>query len=587
MNTYNQVKPISPKVIVKSLAQDRPSSNLLDKKSLFSVNDDGGGNFILSLEKNRNGDAEMIEEDTDRDFFSGNEMGSGLTQMNTEPPLTNNKRTYSTFGVDDVELDSGRVLNNGDMPAKSAKLHDDKRTSESEVFNNQGRSRILLIKSADNHNIFANPNQTLKFLESSGLDKIKVGPHEVQGRGGCLKVTVSLNSDYDFKSLVKFGDHNLKLWFPASNTNSIGVISPIDQDVTLENIFAGLTIPDNNSNSVVVELKRLIDKDGPTDLIKIIFEGELPKKVAVYGQIYKVRKYKRNPLMCYRCSRWGHGVITCTGSMKCGYCGGNHMLKDCEKKGSPKCLQCNSAHVTGSKSCFYYDEALKIEALKSQNRVTYEQSKDLYNDLNNKKFATLQSKIINKYTNFQSNQLKGNSNAKVNNSTVRLSNFYDPISDDTDTDLDLDDPILDSIYHNKSYSEALKSKKRKKFKKKIQAKPFDLRSDDLVESNLAGNCHIDSTYNNSVAPHSEVILNTQVNQNANDNNDDNSKTENCNLSSNQSKVDNSNQSNFSFFLSILEKLYKFAQIKDKSYQDYGNIAWEIFNEIAQFFNFKF
>ena len=166
-------------------------------------------------------------------------------------------------------------------------------------------------------------------METSGLDKIKVGSHEVQGRVGCLRIEVGLDNDFDFKSLTKFNDHTLRAWFPASDKSSMGVVYPIDKEVKLDDIFSNLVVIDDKLNSTPLELKRLNNKEGPTDLVKITFNNELPDKVSIYGQVYNVRRYNRGPVLCYRCSRWGHGVITCSSSMRCGFCGGNHLLENC------------------------------------------------------------------------------------------------------------------------------------------------------------------------------------------------------------------------------------------------------------------
>ena len=188
----------------------------------------------------------------------------------------------------------------------------------------------------------------MRFLEASGLNKIKTGSHEVQGRGGCLKLTVTTDSEFDIGKISKFENFNLKAWFPTSDSNSVGIIFPVDRNLDLTDIISNIEILDSSQNAVI-EIKRLKNKTGPTDLLKIIFEHELPARISIYGQVYSVRKYNRNPLICYRCSRWGHGMISCTRSMKCGVCAGNHMLKDCSSSESPRCLNCNNSHIIALK----------------------------------------------------------------------------------------------------------------------------------------------------------------------------------------------------------------------------------------------
>ena len=357
----------------------------------------------------------------------------------------------------------------------------------------------------DNLNIFSNPNQTLRFLESSGLNKIKNGSHEVQGRGGCLKIEVNLDTDFDFSNLNKFDNHTLKAWFPASDKNSMGVIYPIDKEVKLDDIFSNLLVLDNKQNSSPLELKRLHNKEGPTDVIKITFEGELPAKVSIYGQVYSVRKYNRGPILCYRCSRWGHGVITCSSSKKCGFCGGDHFLKDCNKEGTPHCFHCGKDHVTGAKSCVYYNMAFK-------NSVSYDESKDLYRDLNNKRFVSFDSKMV-KFNSDKPTQFKNNLNNsrkthdKVKFPDITLSNYYESLSDDSNGFVDLNDSIDSYVRQDVSYSNVVKSKPKKNIRKKISVAPSEVGA---VGVSKEGNCLFDDW---GIPCNNDISINSPINDN--------------------------------------------------------------------------
>ena len=50
----------------------------------------------------------------------------------------------------------------------------------------------MIVKSSDNLNIFNNPRSGLALINNSALSKIKIGPYEVQGRGGSVKLQVDL-----------------------------------------------------------------------------------------------------------------------------------------------------------------------------------------------------------------------------------------------------------------------------------------------------------------------------------------------------------------------------------------------------------
>ena len=579
--------PLSPKVIVKPL---NPS-----KSNVFSVNETNGGNYILTLADN---DANMQDDETDKDFFSEEEY-TQTEQFHDMTQRTVNfgqKRTHSASGVDVDELGQLTNSESEDRVAKSARVNIDANSicsnkNDRDFVLKQGKTRILIVKSTDNLNIFSNPNQTLRFLKASGLDKIKNGPHEVQGRGGCLKLTVTIDSEFDVGKISKFENYNLKAWFPTSDSNSVGIIFPVDKNLHLNDIVTNIKILDSPENAVI-ELKRLQNKMGPTDLIKIIFEHDLPSKVSICGQVYSVRKYNRNPLICYRCSRWGHGMISCTRTMKCGVCGGNHMLKDCTSSQPPKCLSCNNSHLTGFKNCDYYKEAVKIEKLRSLNKITYDECKDLYRDLNDKKPSDIKNSLVNKYYLDKSDQSTRNrklvqdENKSKNDISNTRSNYYEVLSDLSDGIDELEWDDLDSnLYNNpRSYAAAVKSKNRKVRKRKTN-KSFRTDLSNPPEFSFDGNCMIENSEfcSESESHHSDEDVSSRFEIKRKSNNNFNS-NKNSNLST--CNKDSSKKSPVSFWFSIIKKIFDFLQIKDKSTEVYTAFGWVLLNDFAQYFNFE-
>ena len=59
---------------------------------------------------------------------------------------------------------------------------------------------------------------------------------------------------------------------------------------------------------------------------------------------FPVREYRRPPLRCYKCQRFGHTAAACRGDRRCGG-GGDHDFKQCQVK-KTKCCNCGGNHIT-------------------------------------------------------------------------------------------------------------------------------------------------------------------------------------------------------------------------------------------------
>jgi hypothetical protein len=106
----------------------------------------------------------------------------------------------------------------------------------------------------------------------------------------------------------------------------------------------------------VVGVKRITRKadgvDLPTPSVILTFRGHcLPESVKVGFLNVRVRPYVANPLLCYRCFRYGHTKARCRGKAICARCGANDHLDDrlCEKP--PCCRNCGEAHSAFSHEC--------------------------------------------------------------------------------------------------------------------------------------------------------------------------------------------------------------------------------------------
>ena len=71
-------------------------------------------------------------------------------------------------------------------------------------------------------------------------------------------------------------------------------------------------------------------------------------------KLYKWKTHRR----CYRCQEVGHFAASCTGSIACSKCSGEHLLKDCQSDFN-RCVNCvlnqreDIRHPSSASSCPY------------------------------------------------------------------------------------------------------------------------------------------------------------------------------------------------------------------------------------------
>lgn len=88
-----------------------------------------------------------------------------------------------------------------------------------------------------------------------------------------------------------------------------------------------------------------------TRQVMVTFQGPLPDFIdlGAFGK-YKIRKYEKEPLRCYKCQRYGHHKTRCTYSVRCGVCSQGHDTNICVRKHKDgevthaKCCNCGRNH---------------------------------------------------------------------------------------------------------------------------------------------------------------------------------------------------------------------------------------------------
>jgi hypothetical protein len=73
----------------------------------------------------------------------------------------------------------------------------------------------------------------------------------------------------------------------------------------------------------------------------------------LFGQRYvgSIEAYERKKKRCYKCQAVGHLAWNCKETRRCAHCTLDHDLKDCPPGSTPKCVDCNGGHRTGSSEC--------------------------------------------------------------------------------------------------------------------------------------------------------------------------------------------------------------------------------------------
>jgi hypothetical protein len=77
------------------------------------------------------------------------------------------------------------------------------------------------------------------------------------------------------------------------------------------------------------------------------------KNGLLFGQRYigSVVPYRHKERRCHNCQSPGHMAWACRKATRCGHCAGNHNRQQCPPDTTPKCIECEGQHPTGSKEC--------------------------------------------------------------------------------------------------------------------------------------------------------------------------------------------------------------------------------------------
>ena len=104
--------------------------------------------------------------------------------------------------------------------------------------------------------------------------------------------------------------------------------------------------------------RREVKGEKKNQVIALMKGEEIPERIFISGIGYrKIARYIDQPVLCYKCSRWGHMAWKCQNDFRCRYCGGKHNSLDCGSKIktgqriTPRCCNCSGEHNAGSMLC--------------------------------------------------------------------------------------------------------------------------------------------------------------------------------------------------------------------------------------------
>ncbi|GFW70389.1 putative RNA-directed DNA polymerase from transposon X-element [Trichonephila clavipes] len=103
---------------------------------------------------------------------------------------------------------------------------------------------------------------------------------------------------------------------------------------------------------------------------------KLPSNIKAGYLNCKVRPYIPNPLLCFKCQRFGHSQTSCRGQLTCSRCASvGHASTDCSLE--PKCINCLQPHPSDSKICPKWKIEKQIQEIKTTQNISYPEARKL------------------------------------------------------------------------------------------------------------------------------------------------------------------------------------------------------------------
>ncbi|XP_067653321.1 uncharacterized protein [Haliotis asinina] len=247
-------------------------------------------------------------------------------------------------------------------------------THEHVSQNTDSWARFRVIEASDHEPIKLNPFAISKAIqgicgEVKNVSRLRGGSLLVE----CARRQQSLN----LLSVTKFANVDVAVSVHRTLNSCRGIVRDRAHcllDMSEQEIAAEL------ESQGVTSVKRFSTKqDGiirKTNTYLFTFsQSTLPQFIKAGYFNIGVEMYIPNPLRCYNCQQFGHGSRSCSNSMVCHRCSGNHDGSDCEN--DFHCSNCGDKHMASSKLCPQWQRQAQIMKIKCQNNISFAEAKKL------------------------------------------------------------------------------------------------------------------------------------------------------------------------------------------------------------------
>lgn len=245
-----------------------------------------------------------------------------------------------------------------------------------------GERIILQMSAADETSSLPNAFIVGRSIEAAVGGKIESAKTEDKRTKYAL-ITRSIQQAKQLISMKKLADGTEVVveLHPTRSKCRCVVSCPEVIDMTENELLAEL------KNQGIVEVRRIFRPEGtkkvntPT-LILTIGRSVAPKHVFFGPLRIPTRLYYPNPMICYKCCKYGHTKNKCTNVAACKNCSGVHPegAEDCDQQ--PFCKNCQGNHQPISKKCLQYVKEQKIIKIQVESGMTFPEARREYEKLN-------------------------------------------------------------------------------------------------------------------------------------------------------------------------------------------------------------
>jgi len=238
---------------------------------------------------------------------------------------------------------------------------------------------IIIEPVADTHPVdkfFSNDLTLSKALADSPFGRAGIAGFSKNLGHKILVVTFERELGTGMASLLninRLASWTIKCRLPVNLVRSVGVIGPLGEDVSKEDLAEALVLA-GHSGATAERILKGKDKSN-TSMFKVTFNsGTLPTFLYLGYQRFQVSSYIAKPWQCFKCQRFHHNAISCKNAPRCVACSGAHNVKDCSAQGSrsPLCCNCGGQHTANYGGCRFMKEAQAVERTRVEQRVSYQ-----------------------------------------------------------------------------------------------------------------------------------------------------------------------------------------------------------------------